>query len=85
MSDREIKDHIISYIKAHSTVSDKESFTIADTTDIMDSGLLNSIDFIDMITALEKKNNITFDLENMDPLEYSTIAGLISAVENAKK
>ncbi len=85
MSHNEIKDQIISYIKAHSTISDKESFTIADDMDLMDSGFLSSINFIEMLEALEKTNNVIFDLENMEPSEYSTIAGLIGVIEKAEK
>jgi len=84
MNSIEAKNQIIDYIKAHSTMSDKESFAVTDDVDLMDSGFFSSIGFIEMLSVLEKKNNILFDLENMEPSEYSTIAGLISAIEKAK-
>jgi acyl carrier protein len=85
MNDREIRDHIYGFVKSRSTVHNDDALTIGDTVDLVEAGIVNSIGFIELISGLEAKFNVQLDLENMDTVEYSTIAGLTSVITKSKQ
>ena len=53
--------------------------------DLVKSGLLNSIEFVDMVASLEKIYFHEIDFEQaLDSGEFTTLGGLIRAFENKK-
>lgn len=53
--------------------------------DLVKSGLLNSLEFVDMVASMEKifKHEIDFE-QALDSGELTTLGGLIRAFENIK-
>jgi acyl carrier protein len=53
---------------------------IGNNFDLVKTGLLNSLEFVDMVASLEKLNNIEIDFEKaLVSGEFTTIGGLIKA------
>jgi acyl carrier protein len=53
--------------------------------DLVKSGLLNSLEFVDLVASLEKIYDEEIDFEKaLDSGELTTIGGLIKAFENNK-
>jgi len=53
--------------------------------DLVKSGLLNSLEFVDMVASLERICQYEIDFEHaLDSGELTTVGGLIRAFENKK-
>jgi len=53
--------------------------------DLVKSGLLNSLEFVDMVASMEKIYLIEIDFEQaLETGEFTTLGGLIRAFENKK-
>jgi hypothetical protein len=58
---------------------------LGESFDLVKSGLLNSLEFVDMVASMEKTNLHEIDFEQaLDSGELTTIGGLIRAFENKK-
>ena len=58
---------------------------LGESFDMVKSGLLNSLEFVDLVASLEKIYNHEIDFEKaLDSGELTTIRGLIRAFENGK-
>lgn len=53
--------------------------------DLVKSGLVNSLEFVDIVASLEKEFKCEIDFESaIERGELTTLAGLINTFENAK-
>ena len=58
---------------------------LGESFDLVKSGLLNSLEFVDMVASMEKINLHEIDFEQaLDSGELTTIGGLIRAFKNIK-
>lgn len=58
---------------------------LADSFDMVRSGLLNSLEFVDLVASIEKLNHCEIDFEkSLDSGDLTTVSGLIRAFENNK-
>jgi acyl carrier protein len=58
---------------------------LGDGFDLVKSGLLNSLEFVDMVASLEKMNQFEIDFEEgLNSGELTTVGGLIRAFTNKK-
>ena len=58
---------------------------LGDGFDLVKSGLLNSLEFVDLVASLEKINDYEIDFEAaLDTGEFTTVGGLIRAFKNKK-
>jgi acyl carrier protein len=56
---------------------------LGDNFDLVKSGLLNSLEFVDIVASLEKIYDVEIDFEQaLDKGGLTTLAGLIRAFEN---
>jgi len=53
--------------------------------DLVKSGFVNSLEFVDIVSSLEKLNHLEIDFEEgLNSNELTTIGGLIRAFKNGK-
>ncbi len=56
---------------------------LSDSFDLVKSGLLNSLEFVDLVASIEKTNDHEIDFEKeLDSGDFTTLGGLIRAFEN---
>ena len=56
---------------------------LGDSFDLVKSGLLNSLEFVDLVASLEKINHLEINFEEaLDSGDFTTVGGLIRAFEN---
>ena len=56
---------------------------LGDGFDLVKSGLLNSLEFVDLVASLEKLNEYEIDFEAaLDSGEFTTVGGLTRAFKN---
>ena len=84
-TEKEIKTFILRFLQEKSRrLGIKEKFLLSDF-ELIKSGLLDSMSFLDLITELETHFKIQIDFEDKNPSEFTTLAGLIRVVSEAKK
>lgn len=74
-------NEIMSYVLGHISgrFGDRTVESLSDDMDIdlVGSGIISSLDFIELISDIEQKYNIEIDFEKYDPSEFTTLSGLI--------
>jgi acyl carrier protein len=56
---------------------------LADSFDLVKSGLLNSLEFVDLVASIEKMNHYEIDFEKaLDSGDLTTVGGLLRAFEH---
>lgn len=53
---------------------------IADNSNLIESGILDSMGFVSIIVAVEEKYQISADFEDADPEAFLTVGGLVEIV-----
>jgi len=79
-SKEEVKSFILEFLGNNSTYGKDAASMVTDDIDLFTSGLISSMGFIELISALEKQFSMEFDFENTDPAEYSTVGSIIRYV-----
>jgi acyl carrier protein len=49
---------------------------LKDDTDLLSTGLLDSVGFVELLAALENRIGCAIDLSDVDPAEFTTVRGL---------
>ena len=80
MSDQRqiIRGFVIERIQAAAAANGRSIEGLDDDFNIVDSGVLDSIGFIDLITSIEDQFDLEIDLSEVDPDEFTTVAGLVN-------
>ncbi len=85
MKDKEIREFILELLNSKLRLFDIESGSLKDDFDIVGSGLLDSMAFIDLIADLEDKFKLQIDFETAADTEgFTTLGGLNSIILKAK-
>lgn len=80
----EIKEYMISCLKDkyEADITNKENI---DDMDLLGSGVISSLGYIELITGIEDHFKIEIDFDEVDPAEYSTLSGLVSLAAKARE
>jgi acyl carrier protein len=81
-SENEFVDLIVNWLRKHTQTNGNGHVEITDHTDLMASGLLDSIAFVELIVFIETQIGRNIDLTDVDPEEFSTVNGLSSIALN---
>lgn len=85
MTHNEIREFMLELLKDKLELFDIASSSLKDDFDLVGSGLLDSMAFIDLIAELEEKFQREIDFEEAAEKEgFSTMGGLISILMQAK-
>ena len=78
----QVKTYLIDYLKEkyEIEVGDED----IDDMDLIRSGVLSSLGYIELISSLEEHFKIEIDFDEIDPSEFTTLSGLMHLVENTK-
>ena len=69
-------DLLIEWVGRHNRNPEASDGTIDANTDLLASGTLDSVGFVELLLYVEEKTGCRCDLDDTDPEEFSTIAGL---------
>ena len=53
---------------------------LQDNTELLQSGLIDSFEFLDLITEIEQRAGVEIDLAALDDDDFTTIGGLVGYV-----
>lgn len=61
-----------------------ESIQVRRDTDLIKEGFFDSLSFVDLIGDCEREFNVTIDLDNFNPADFTKFGNLTDIVQNAK-
>jgi len=84
MDKREVREFIIGLLKEKLLLFDIAENELKDGFDLVKSGLLDSMAFIDLVAEAEEKYQIEIDFEKLTGTsDFSSMGGLVSIIINA--
>jgi len=84
MDRREVREFIIGLLKEKLMLFDINESELKDNFDLVKSGLLDSMAFIDLVAEAEEKYQIEIDFEKLtNSTDFSSMGGLISIITKA--
>lgn len=77
MFDREkALDELLRFVRAH----DLSRANVTAQTDLIESGLMDSLLLVDLIVHLEEVYGVRFESEHIDPTNFNNIAAIVDLV-----
>ena len=80
----EMMSYILEQISGRFGDRTEESLSRDIDIDLIGSGIISSLEFIELISDIETKFNIEIDFEDFDPSEFTTLSGLIMMATKAR-
>jgi acyl carrier protein len=72
----ELVDLIVKWVRKNGLTHGNGQVELAGHTNLMESGLLDSIGFVELIVFMESQTGYNIDLTDVDPSEFTTVKGL---------
>ena len=76
ISEAELTDRVIAWVRQNKQISNAAGGEITPDTDLLASGLLDSLGFIELITFIESLDGCGVDLTDVDPGDFAMVRGL---------
>ncbi len=80
---KELREMVIEIIGSKIGRAGLDKETLDDDIDLLQSGLIDSFEFLDLISAIEEQSGITIDLGAMEESDFTTLRGLVNNVLGA--
>lgn len=75
MQDQELRALVKEWVRVNSRAPDAKSVAIGDDTDLLATGLLDSLGFVELLAYVELTTGRAVDLSDADPSEFTTVTG----------
>jgi acyl carrier protein len=72
----ELVDLIIKWVRKNAQTNGNGQVELTMHTNLMESGMLDSIGFVELIVFMERQTGGNIDLTDVDPGEFTTVQGL---------
>ena len=83
--EKQVSDFILAELQPKLEALEISVDTVGGDFDLVGSGVLDSISFIELVGAVEQQFQFEMDFENLDPADFTIIDGFVCcAVESAK-
>jgi acyl carrier protein len=76
ISEAELTARAIEWVRKNGQATDPAGSEIAPDTDLLASGLLDSLGLIELIAFIESQDGCRVDLTDVDPADFSMVRGL---------
>jgi acyl carrier protein len=75
-----IRRRVLEFLSHKLAAKGLEVPQLTDSFAYLEAGVLDSIDFVTLLTELRRDLGVTLELEDLDPTEYATIGGLVACL-----
>jgi acyl carrier protein len=79
------RTYIVDYLKHVHSGSSADMDNLADDTSLLESGLLDSFGFLELILHLEETTGVTMDFSTVPPDQLTTLGALIGYIESGRR
>lgn len=76
MSEAELVDRVIDWVRSKMQTGVPTNADITANTDLLASGLLDSLGLVDLILFIDSLNGCKVDLSDVDPSDFSVVRAL---------
>ena len=76
----DVRDFLVAYLSDLGQRLGVAQLPLSDQTQLFNTGVVDSVGFIELVLATEERFGISLDLDRHDPAEFTTLGGLIRAV-----
>ncbi len=84
MLKEEVREYILGLLQGKLTIFDISESELKDGFDLVKSGLLDSMAFVDLVAEIEEKYDIEIDFEKVaDNPDFTSMGSLIDIITNA--
>ena len=84
MDKQEVKEYILEAIREKLMLFNVKATEVNDGFDLVKSGLLDSMAFVDLVADIEEEFNIEIDFEKIaDESAFTSMGGLVKIILNA--
>ena len=66
------------WVRSNSRAAEAKNAAIGDETDLLATGLLDSLGFVELLAYVEETTGRAVDLSDADPSEFTTVQGFCS-------
>lgn len=81
---KQIREFVVQYLRAIGERLGVPDVEPTDETRLLDTGLIDSMGFIELVLATEEQFGIAIDLDGRDPSEFTTVGGFVRAAAEAR-
>jgi acyl carrier protein len=75
MQEQEMRALVKTWVRSNSRSPEAKGGSIGDDTDLLATGLLDSLGFVELLAYVEQTTGRQVDLSNADPSEFTTVQG----------
>jgi acyl carrier protein len=75
---RAVRQFVLETVRALNRGKSNEIAAIEDSCNLVDAGLVDSIGFLELVSAVEAKFGVRFDFSAADPAEFTTLGGFVA-------
>ena len=80
-----LSQHLLDWVRENNTLDGQDCPEIDADTNLLETGVLDSVGFIELISILEEKTGQNIDLRSMDFSDSVSINGLFKLLKKLKK
>jgi len=80
-----LSQHLLDWVRENSTLDGQGSIEIDADTNLLETSVLDSVGFIELVSILEEKTGQDIDLMSMDFSDSVSINGLFRLLQKLKK
>ena len=72
-----LRDYILQKVEELSSQSGRNIGDVDDDFNLLQSGLIDSLAFLELVMTVEKEFDLEIDFSDLDPTEFTTLGGLV--------
>jgi acyl carrier protein len=80
-----IRDFVIAFLHRRMQALHITDMDVTEDLNMIDSGLLDSMGFIEMLAAVEERFGVEVDFSARDPSSFTTVVGFTQVVARSKR
>ena len=80
VGENELVSAVLEWVRAHNQQRDPLAGEVTEDTDLLVSGMLDSMGFVELMAFMEETTGFKIDLIDLDPSEFTKIRGLCAYV-----
>lgn len=73
-----VRQFVLETLKAFNRGKSNELAAVDDSCNLVQSGLVDSLGFLELVAAVETKFGVKFDFSAADPAEFTTLEGFVA-------
>ena len=73
-----VRQFVLETVRAINRGKSNELAAVDDSCNLVESGLVDSLGFLELVAAVETKFGVKFDFSAADPAEFTTLGGFVA-------